>query len=389
MVKLLTRVLFASLIMGLPFRASDVKACTCMPQQSTYKEFQEARAVFVGKVIRSRDVAMTEVIRDKTFQVLERVFVFKVSESFKGLKESQVEINVGRIDSSCFQGFGVGQSYLVYAFGKSANSLGSGACSRTTNLSDAADDLHYIRELLRGVPEARIYGSVMRVETTLVEGVADRRVTPIAGLKVSIEGKGTHFEAVTDKNGLFRLKKIPDGRYTVRPMLPKHYMPYLFAEEEILLGSKEQLVFYTRFEPGAAVNVSFRLAWNNHLSGRVVDSEGNAIVRYKASLFLDHRPSPLPISRDQYDHHAGGVFNLTGLAPGRYLLSVDIRAPFVDHKRRTRFYYPNTDALEQATKIEIGEAKRYRTGKSGSHRIMSCVGLKVYWFGQTGYRYQV
>jgi len=90
MVKLLTRVLFASLIMGLPFRASDVKACTCMPQQSTYKEFQEARAVFVGKVIGSRDVATTEVIRDKTFQVLERVFVFKVSESFKGLKESQV-----------------------------------------------------------------------------------------------------------------------------------------------------------------------------------------------------------------------------------------------------------------------------------------------------------
>jgi hypothetical protein len=165
-VRFLTRVLFACLIIGLSYFGSDVKACSCAPRPSPYKEFQDATAVFVGKAIGSRDVAITEVVGARKFQVTERVFVFKVGESFKGLKDSQVEINVGRIDSSCYQGFKVGENYLVYAFGKSAESLGTGACTRTNNLSDAADDLHYIRDLLRGVPESRIYGSVMRVDTT-------------------------------------------------------------------------------------------------------------------------------------------------------------------------------------------------------------------------------
>jgi len=94
MVKLLTRVLFCVPYYRVAvsrFRREGVYLhASAVHLQSTYKEFQEARAVFVGKVIGSRDVATTEVIRDKTFQVLERVFVFKVSESFKGLKESQV-----------------------------------------------------------------------------------------------------------------------------------------------------------------------------------------------------------------------------------------------------------------------------------------------------------
>src|SRR3954452_24470617 len=101
----------------------EAKACVCMPQRTPYREYQDARAVFVGKVIGSKDVAVTEKLRDKSYTANERIFQFSVDESLKGLKTSTAEINVGRTDSDCYQGFTVGRSYLVYGFGDSNNSL--------------------------------------------------------------------------------------------------------------------------------------------------------------------------------------------------------------------------------------------------------------------------
>ena len=355
MKRFLTRLLFAGLFIGLSYFSSDVKACSCMPRPSVYKEFQESRAVFSGEVVGSRDVEVSEVIGDKKYQSTERIFVFKVAESFKGLKASQVEINAGPILSSCYRGFKVGESYLVYAFGSSAETLHSGACTRTNNLWAAADDLHYIRDLLSGRPEARVYGSVTRIEEKIVGGAAAPRVTPIAGIKVLIEGAGKTIEAMTDKDGLYRVTQIPDGRYKAHPILPREYMAYFPAEEEFILGSENEVAYDIRIQPGVAANINFRIGWNNLLSGRVVDSEGNAIVRNKVSVLRDRDPSPVLITRDQYDHHPEGKFEFGGLTPGRYLLSVDIRAPFVDQKRPTCFYYPNVDSLDQATKIEVTE----------------------------------
>ena len=63
---------------------------------------------------------------------------------------STVEIGVGDIKNSCYSGSAIGENYLVYAFGKSDDDLGSRMCTRTTNLSDAADRLppgYVVRQL--------------------------------------------------------------------------------------------------------------------------------------------------------------------------------------------------------------------------------------------------
>ena len=94
MERLLRRVLFSCRIIGLSYLGSDVMACTCAPRPSAYKAFQNARAVFAGTAIGSKDVKVTEVIGEEKFKVIERIFTFKVSESFKGLlKKTQVEIS--------------------------------------------------------------------------------------------------------------------------------------------------------------------------------------------------------------------------------------------------------------------------------------------------------
>ena len=355
----LRHLLLSVVLLLFPASALTTVACTCMAQLSPYQEFKNARAVFVGKAISSKDVSITEKIRDRTYTAYERIYEFSVDESLKGLKSSKVEINVGRIDSSCYQGFAVGESYLVYAHGESEKALYSQACSRTNMLIDAAGDLHYIHELLKGVPEPRVYGSVMRVDESVARGNAKRRVTAIAGIKIVIEGEGKRFEVETDQQGLFSFERIPDGQYTVSPVLPKSYMVYFPTEEKFVLGNGDPPPS-ERIQQGPSAYAGFSIGWNNRVSGRIVDSEGNVIKRAKVSVLKVHEPSPVVLNRDEYDYHQDGEYEFYGLLPGRYLLSVEIRAPFLDTNKRTTLFYPTTDSLKNATEISIGESEEFQ-----------------------------
>jgi hypothetical protein len=96
----------------------------------------------------------------------------------------------------------------------------------------------------------------------------------VADLKVSIEGEGKSFELVTDSQGRFRLENIPDGMYKARPLLPnRQYKIYYWVFEEFTLNSKTPSVYPDR----TAVTINFHVGWNNHLSGKILDSEGNPI----------------------------------------------------------------------------------------------------------------
>ena len=349
--KAITKIALLLITIGTPYFSFEARACSCGPRSSPYREYNDARAVFVGKAVGSKDVAVTERIGDKTLSIDERVFQFSVVEVFKGPSTSTVEIGVGAINSSCYSGFAIGESYLVYAFGKSDDDLGAGMCTRTTNLSDAAGDLHYIRELLKGVPEPRVYGSVVRVDSNLDSSKPKRRITPVAGIKILIEGKSKTFEAVTDQNGFYSLNGIPDGKFTARPVLPDKYTAYYSAWDEFVLGSSEGVGYRTQNGPNAYV--SFHIGWNNRLNGRVVDAEGNPIVRANVSVLLARSSSPLLVHRDASDYRPNGKFEFDGLNPGKYLLSAEIRAPFTE--KATTFYYTSASSLDQAREISIGD----------------------------------
>lgn len=343
--------LFAAMV---PQFVTVANACTCAPIPSPYKAYQEASAVFVGKVVSSKDVPMSEKFRGEKYTYQERHFLFAVSEALKGKKDSEIDINAGRTDSSCYSGFAVDESYLVYAFGQ-PGPLESGMCTRTNHLSDAKADLHYIRALLRGVPEPRVYGAVTRIDDDLTKATSSH-VTPMEGIRIIIEGASQKFETVTDKQGLYSLLKVPDGRYKIRPVVPAKYRVSFPTEEEFVLGSKEQLD-YPVDQVGTSAYARFRLSWNNGIKGKILDSEGNAIIRANVSVMLPRASSPLVIQEDQYDHHRDGEYEFSGLTPGKYLLSVKIRAPFQDPKRLSHFYYPNSDDLAQADEVSIGESE--------------------------------
>lgn len=333
--------------------ALEARACTCGPMRSTYDAYHAASAVFVGKAIGSRDVPLSRDINSKTAQFTVRIFQFAVSESLKGEIGTQIDVSVGLVESSCYAAFTIGETYLVYAFRNEAGDLMSSFCSRTHSVWDAADDLHFIRELLRGVPEPRVYGSVMRRETVAEGDAVFQRATPVAGVTVLIEGDGRRFEAVTDQRGLFRLQDIPDGVYKARPLVPdRQYKTFFWLHEEFTLRSKIPNIYAGRGVMKTAT-INFRVGWNNELSGRILDSEGNPIRRANVAVMLPRDSAPLGLEVRESDR-LEGKFTFPGLIPGQYLLSVSVMAPFEDKTKRTYFYYPGTENLAQTERVDVG-----------------------------------
>ncbi|MBV9924620.1 MAG: hypothetical protein JOZ96_06215 [Acidobacteria bacterium] len=358
----LTRVVFASAVLLLPLFAGTARACQCLPLPPPYEAFRKAKVVFTGKAINA-NVPPADQLRAQGYTAIESVFRFVVEESFKGVSTAEVEVTAGNTGTSCYWGgFEVGESYLIYGYDFPDSPLTNGAlpfagaCTRSNVLAWAQDELHYLRSMLRGAREPRVYGSVTRVDNSLSEELSVP--TPLKGVKVVVEGGGRRFVAVTDERGRYSLAKVPDGRYKARPLLPDKYRLYFPGGEEFILGASEEPEYPRQIRHGASAYASFRVGWKNDLSGRVLDSEGTLVKRAEPALY--HFPTrsapPLLIIK-------GGVFNVVdwkyqfyGLTPGRYVPSVSIEAPFKSGPRQLRFYYPGTTNPNEAGEVDVRES---------------------------------
>lgn len=204
----------------------SASACSCVMPLTPYESFDDSAAVFVGTVLSSRDVVINE-----PNHIAERFFRFKVEDSFKGSKSSEVEIRVGLTSSICYVGFSPGTKYLVYAWAKSENILASEMfCGRTTTFISAYDDIFFLKKRLRDEPEPRIYGSVTLGVRSGKDAGASRSVK---GIKVTVEGEGRQKETLTDKNGLYSFYDVPDGIYSVSVDSPSRFE---------IVGSSDYLV---------------------------------------------------------------------------------------------------------------------------------------------------
>lgn len=355
---LTVRISLALVALLLSLFADTATACTCLPIPSPYRAYREATAVFIGRAVSSRDVSSEETFNDRRYTVDERYFHFAVEESLKGARDSELDISVGRVDSSCYQGFSLGETYLVYAYSDgSSNVLYSGACTRTKDIRYARDDIHYLRALMAGRPEPRIYGSVSRTDVDF-QRPNSRLSTPLSGVRVVVEGGGRRFEAITDREGLYQLNNAPDGRYTVRPLLPERYMSYFPEREEIVLDSRAEPHPYAIEARGPSGYAEFTIGWNNRISGRVLDAEGNPVRRARVSLILAGRaPNEMfSVYEAAHDFHDNGRYEIRGITPGRYVISVSIRAPFISELDSPRTYFPSARDLERAQVIVLGES---------------------------------
>lgn len=121
---------------------SITSACSCAYLPSVEEEFELSKAIFSGKVV---DIKEKQSLKGYTTKSV----LFEVTNTWKGVEQSQIIITTGQGGGDCGNNFIKGEEYLVYAnesimYG--TKSLVSTICNRTYVLSSSQEDLEILGE---------------------------------------------------------------------------------------------------------------------------------------------------------------------------------------------------------------------------------------------------
>ena len=140
---------FALLLLLLSARTAS--ACTCAVERGPCEAFGGASAVFVGTVTGVTTRERTGGDDDWA----PRVFKFSVAQPYLGAAGAEVEVSTAMHDAACGYAFRRGETYLVYAhLDPKGKRLITSICTRTRPVSDAAEDLEFLRGLPSRAPGA-------------------------------------------------------------------------------------------------------------------------------------------------------------------------------------------------------------------------------------------
>jgi hypothetical protein len=313
---------------------ADVHACMCLPGP-TCEDTWKATAVFVGTVVAidKRQPTNREDIYSNQVKII-------VEESFRGDVGIQVVLLTGM--STCDVYFKVGQQYLVYAQKSSVeNQLTTSICTRTRLLSEAGEDLSYLRNLSQASSGSTIQGKVQRLSRNS-EGVG--KFDPMIGIRVTVENSDKRMEFVSNAEGEFVAKGLSPGTYTVSIDVPKG-----------LIGIKENSV--TVSDKGCAM-VQFFVQSDGRLSGQVTNILGHAVSGAEITIFpadKDPRSNGEPTKSNEQ-----GIYELKRIAPGKYKLLIRYDGLSRFSKPFPPLYHPGVQSAAQATVIEIGDGEEIK-----------------------------
>lgn len=129
--------------------AQPAYACSCMMPPSPQEARDSAKDVFAGEVVKITPIGAGGNLTVR----------FAVSETWKGAEGSEIELQTAGNSAACGYNFQEGEEYLVYTYETSGTGPDSahgpdtatGICQRTTELSNADEDLDALGESV-GVP---------------------------------------------------------------------------------------------------------------------------------------------------------------------------------------------------------------------------------------------
>jgi len=275
---------------------------------------------------------------------------FTIEEAFKGVGGTGLVLDL----DYCGHSFKEGERYLVYAHRNPNNQeldVRAGS-TRTRPLSEAAEDLQYIRGLASAEPGSKVFGKVTQYTFNIKKTAYDSfDAESVQNIKVILEGNNSREEVLTDSQGRYEFKRLPAGTYRVRAELPT----YLIYEEQRIPVDGLRCV---------PVNISARR--KGEIAGRVFDSTGETLIRVAVSLvpadasheeiFAERKEEVVwPFSLTTLE----GRFWFSQLPPGRYLLIIN-RTEYERSRGRQRepalprFFYPGVSDVAGATVIVVG-----------------------------------
>jgi hypothetical protein len=236
--------------------AALLRASTCGPSAwaPVCEVFPQTPAIFSGTVISERTGRAG------------RLYLASVDEAFRGLPGNTREVIVYP------EGFGTeftpGVAYLFRATplprpdtwpGRGQLPVfASGACSGTDRIENSADDIEWLRDRAKGLPETRVFGSVVQNFKPSLPLLVQQTV-PLAAAQVTLRGARGTYRALSAADGRYALRGVPPGEYE----LEKERQPWW-----PLPGAR------VKIDPGGCAMRSLGLRSNGMVRGRVLDHRG-------------------------------------------------------------------------------------------------------------------
>lgn len=333
-------------LFGLFIAPPAADACSCMGGTPLCQAFWTTAAVFSGEVI---SIGPTPNPYGEQYPS-HRLVRLKVIDAFRGGVQGVVEVATGSGGGDCGYNFIRGITYLVYAHvGKSG--LSTSICSRTRVLSEAGEDLAYIRGVMREPSAAgRIFGDVVYPHDP--DGPPGNDSTPVTGYTVVLSDGKTTRTTTTRRDGTYEFTGVAAGDYAVRVQLPD--AEHAGGPENVRLA-----------DPRGCAAADFYVVPDGRIRMRLVGADGRPAANLRVDLLnLDAESDGRPVWQTVFSEtDSEGVLELEQLRPRRYLLAINGQSPPAARSPFPTSYYPGVPTREAATVITLGRGERIDLGK--------------------------
>ncbi len=231
------------LLLIIGFGINNVYACMCM-QENISDAFKSAKIIVTAKVLQIENPIQIDIKADENFKgntsevefmdeytasngEKRKIYIIgkyqksklKVLKTFKGDTESEIKIKQEK--STCDWHFDeekdVNKKYLFYLYQNDDGTYSVTSCGRSTPLEKGYDDISWLNDLPNSLYRNRISGTVNLDDDT-------NTFPPVKGIKITISGINRVIKLVTDKNGLYEVWDLPEGKYQIKADVPNNFV---------------------------------------------------------------------------------------------------------------------------------------------------------------------
>lgn len=352
---LLFLIILGILVQPSTVSASDLsRSCPGADPQAPCTEFWRYDAVFIGKVKKLVNEPFPEGTSVNWQQYRKVTATISVEEIFRGQAGTEVVFEM----EDCYFEFKQDEKYLIYTNKEEGGKFGLRRhWGRTRPLSEAGEDLDFIRSLPRAPSGGRIYGDVYdhRGSVTLRVSNEDSTNSKMIGVAIYLQRGEMTYQTISDANGHYEFTGIPPGSYELSTDLP-----------DFLSGTRHSL---TAIDKGC-VKANLSVQATGEIRGRLIGANGEPVDNAVVSIFsvdgvtedMFDRVRPHFMTRDETDKD--GSFRFVRLQSGRYYLAVNM----VEIERRKnsraveypRVFYPGTTLFKDAKPITLADGSKLK-----------------------------
>jgi hypothetical protein len=306
-------------------------------------------AVFAGRV---------EEIRPADGPPGNRAVRFSVERRGRGVSTDTVTIESQQQDGvNCGYTFQVGEQYIVYAIETRDGKLMTHMCAGNRRYADAAADLAFLAEVTGPQRGVRVFGHVRRVEDDLTS-FSRRDYGGVADAHVRLVGERAVRETITTQTGDYDFRDLPPGTYQVTVTPPPGLA---FAGPPLPRGEHHPPPRpFTLTNPSQCMEVWTWPRTDAQITGIIRNADGSPADEEEIHLIAT---SSTGRTEKQIPHvwvrtGSDGRFTFAFIAPGTYLVGMNLKNPPPASQLDRRLYHPGVTDPQQATVVTVREGSR-------------------------------